>query len=357
MRDRRSKKFHQLKRVLTKHRDRARERLHLHHRHLKKILKKHQLKIEDIRQKGVKIAATGAVVGAIASSSISFDRTNKAKAQENDDQTTFGDEKRKLEQKKRLVSRVLSRYGPQKLAGDDKEVAVDVEVASMFKDDNALQKIKESALAIDQGNSGQYEYELAKLFKLAYGIDCAASLDNKRLNTYFGAIGQEQHLPRFVGDTASQHSDNPTVQRYGITPKRGSWGFWAPAKSILAEKQIEQEKYYIAAQTFLAPGWRDNPKELYDWFKYRKVIVVNPRNGSAVVAVIGDAGPASWTGKNFGGSPEVMLALDAVDGHGIKDIATGQGGAKDQVFVYFVNDPDDKIPLGQVDNSVLLANE
>lgn len=354
MRQRRSKKFHHLRRVLIKHRDRAQERLHQHHRHLKKILKKHRLKIEDIRQKGAKIAATGAMVGAIASSSIPFDQT-KARAKENDDRTIFADEKRKLEQKKLLISRVLSRYGPQKLTSDGKEIAVDTKDATMFKDENALQKIKESALAIDQGNSSQYENELAKLFKSTYGIDCAASLDNKRLNVYFGAIGQEQHLPRFVGDTASQHSDDPIVQRYGIAPGRGSWGLWAPVKSNLAEKQIEQEKYYIAAQTFLAPDWRDNPKELYDWFRYRKVIVVNPRNGSAVVAVIGDAGPASWTGKNFGGSPEVMLALDARDGHGVKDIMTGQGGAKDRVFVFLVDDPDDKIPLGPVDGSALLA--
>lgn len=352
----RSKKFHHLKRILAKHRDLAHERLHKRHRHLKRILKQHQITIEGVRQKGAHIAATGAVVGAIAASPFSLNRTEHAKAENTNDKTFLDDEKRKLEQKKRVVTKVLSRYGPQKLSGDSKEVKVDVEVVSLFKDENALKRIKEIATAIDQSNRGQYEDELSKLFKSYFGIDSAASIDNKRLNTFFGAIGQEQHLPRFAGDSASQHSDDPNLVRYGITPGRGSWGLWTSSKSNLTDKQVEQEKYYIAAQTFLAPGWRENSNDLYNWFKYRKVLLVNPRNGAAVVAVIGDAGPASWTGKNFGGSPEVMIALDAVDGHGVKDVMTGQGGAKDQVFVYFINDPDDKIPLGPVNSEVLLAS-
>lgn len=353
----RSKKFHHLKRILAKHRDLAHERLHKRHHHLKRILKKHQITIEGIRQKGAQIAATGAVVGAIAASPFSINRTEHAKAEDKNDKTFLDDEKRKLEQKKRVVTKVLSRYGPQKLSSDSKEVDVDIEVASLFKDENALKRIKEIATSLDQSNRGQYEDELTKLFKSYYGIDSAASIDSKRLNTYFGAIGQEQHLPRFAGDNAVSHSDDPVVQKYGITPGRGSWGWWTNSKSSLTQEMIDQEKYYIAAQTFLAPGWRDNTKKLYEWFKYRKILLVNPRNTAAVVAVIADSGPATWTGKNFGGSPEVMLALDAVDGHGIKDIMAGQGGAKDQVFVYFVNDPENKVPLGPVNSEVLLAEK
>ena len=353
----RSKKFHHLKRILTKHRDSARERLHKRHRHLKRILKKHQVTIEGVRQKGAQIAATGAVVGAIVTSPFSINRTEHAKAEDKNDKTFLDDEKRKLEQKKRVVTKVLSRYGPQKLSSENKEVDVDVQVASLFKDENALKRIKEIATTIDQGDRGQYEDELTKLFKSYYGINSAASLDNKRLNTFFGAIGQEQHLPRFAGDVASAHSDDAIVQRYGVTPGRGAWGWWTNAKSSLTQQMIDQEKYYIAAQTFLAPGWRENSSDLYNWFKYRKVLLVNPRNNQAVVAVIADSGPATWTGKNFGGSPEVMLALDAVDGRGVKDVMTSQGGAKDQIFVYFVNDPDNKVPLGPVNGEVLLVEK
>ena len=33
-----------------------------------------------------------------------------------------------------------------------------------------------------------------------------------------------------------------------------------------------------------------------------------------MVVVIGDAGPAKWTEKHLGGSPEVMRHLERVDG-------------------------------------------
>ena len=65
------------------------------------------------------------------------------------------------------------------------------------------------------------------------------------------------------------------------------------------------------------------------------MLVVNPQNGKAMVVVIGDAGPAAWTGKHLGGSPEVMKYLERVDGR-----------QKGPVLYFFLDDPDDKIPLG-----------
>jgi hypothetical protein len=66
--------------------------------------------------------------------------------------------------------------------------------------------------------------------------------------------------------------------------------------------------------------------------------VVNPDNGKAVVAVIGDAGPAAWTGKHLGGSPEVMVYLERKDGR-----------QRGPVLYFFVDDPDDTIPLGPIE--------
>lgn len=355
----RSKKFHQLKRVLISHRDKARERFHRRHRHIKRILEKHKLNIEDIRQKGVQIAATGAVAGVALITPIthSGQSISYAKGKEKDEKTTIEDEKRKANERKKFLTRFFSRFGPKTFKTvNNKDVSIDVE--SLFQHEDVLPRIKKVATELDLNNSGQYEAEISNLVKLQYGINSAPSLDSKRLNTYFGAIGQEQHMPRFPGDTASQHSDNSMVNAYGQTPGRSAWGYWTNSRSSLTQEMINQEKYYIAAQTFLAPGWRGNSNKLYNWFKHRKVLLVNPRNGSAVVAVIGDAGPATWTGKNFGGSPEVMQALDCVDGRGVKDIITGTGGAKDRVFVLFINDPNNKVPLGPVSSSnVLLAEK
>ena len=57
----------------------------------------------------------------------------------------------------------------------------------------------------------------------------------------------------------------------------------------------------------------------------------------SVVAAIADSGPAMWTGKNFGGSPEVM------------DYLGGPRYKKGPVIVFFVDDPENKIPLGPVE--------
>ena len=65
--------------------------------------------------------------------------------------------------------------------------------------------------------------------------------------------------------------------------------------------------------------------------------MVNPDNGAAVVAVIGDAGPAKWTGKQFGGSPEVM-----------HDLGFYPKKTKGKTIVLFLDDPDNEVPLGPV---------
>ena len=66
--------------------------------------------------------------------------------------------------------------------------------------------------------------------------------------------------------------------------------------------------------------------------------VINPQNGKVIIAVVADSGPSWWTGKKFGGSPEVMDYLQLQDGR--------QKGA---VVVFFVDDPQDQVPLGPLE--------
>ena len=122
-----------------------------------------------------------------------------------------------------------------------------------------------------------------------------------------------------------------------MAPGLGAWGYFTNSQNSTIEKATERERYYIAVQTFLAPGFNKNPKEYTDFFKYRKMLVVNPQNGKAMVVVIGDAGPAQWTGKSLGGSPEVMTYLERYD-----------GSQRGPVLYFFIDDPSDKIPLGPI---------
>ena len=59
-----------------------------------------------------------------------------------------------------------------------------------------------------------------------------------------------------------------------------------------------------------------------------------------MVAVLGDSGPAPWTGKQFGGSPEVMAALGFLPRE-----------TKGKVVVLYLDDPGNSIPLGPLNLS------
>ena len=185
------------------------------------------------------------------------------------------------------------------------------------------------------------EKNVSEVLTRDFGIPVSAELDGKRLNTTYGIIGQEQHLPRYPGDNIFNHfetqDDAGKYWSYGMTPGLGAWGYFTDSAATLTQTDIDREKYYIAVQTFLAPGFDTNPKEYTDFFKYRKMLVVNPQNGKAVVADIADAGPSPWTGKQLGGSPEVMSYLERFDGE-----------QRGPVLYFFIDDPNDTIPLGPV---------
>lgn len=166
------------------------------------------------------------------------------------------------------------------------------------------------------------------------GIKARVELNGNRLNHQLGLMGLEQHLKRYPGDTI-QGRNFPEV---GLAPNKAAWGYFANSQARLASQDIAREKYYLAVQTLYLPDWNSRLKELRDWYKYRKVLVINPQTGAAVVAVIADAGPAKWTGKQFGGSPAVM-----------SDLGFYPKRTVGKTLVLFVDDPNNQIPLGPVD--------
>lgn len=192
------------------------------------------------------------------------------------------------------------------------------------------------------------ETEISHLLFSTFGINAVPKLGDTKLNNVYGLIGAEQHLPRYPGDSVGQHDE---YQKSGITPGLGAWGYFARSKSEMTEDLVQKEKYYVAVQTLYLSDWSTRFKYLCAWYKHRKVVVVNPVNGKAVVAVIADAGPASWTGKHFGGSPEVMAYL-----------GLNVGMQKGPVVLYFVDDPEDEVSLGPLtynlaNNNQLLAKK
>lgn len=182
------------------------------------------------------------------------------------------------------------------------------------------------------------EKRLEQLLTDTVGVKAKASLEGEHLNTTYGLIGAEQHLRRYPGDTLGNHGIGDVLNE-GIAPGLGAWGYFAYSGNQLSGDLTEKEKWYAVAQTLYLPDWNTRQPYLQNWYKYRKVLIVNTQNGNAVVADIADSGPAAWTGKSFGGSPEVM------------DYLGGPKYKKGPVIFFFVDDPENKIPLGPVEYS------
>lgn len=187
----------------------------------------------------------------------------------------------------------------------------------------------------------QEELKISQILSNQLNLSVKSEISGIKLNRSYGLIGGEQHLYRYPGDNLYKHADTASEWAMygdaGIAPGLGAWGYFAPSEGQFTEKEKLEEKYYIAVQTFLAPGFAENFAKYRDFFKYRKMLVVNPETGQAVVTDIADAGPSEWTGKHLGGSPEVMQAL-----------GLAQGPRKGAVLYFFIDDPRDQVPLGPI---------
>lgn len=187
------------------------------------------------------------------------------------------------------------------------------------------------------------EKRLEQVLKDTTNIDAKAGLEGEHLNTTYGYIGAEQHLKRYPGDILENHGP---YYKEGMAPGLGAWGYFSKSKDTLTEDLIETEKWYSVVQTLYIHDWNTRQPYMKNWYKHRKLLIVNTKNGNAVVTAISDAGPAAWTGKHYGGSPEVMEYLG------------GSRYKKGPVIAFFVDDPENKVKLGPVKyNEINIAKE
>ncbi len=227
-----------------------------------------------------------------------------------------------------LTSPVLS---PVQVTTDHSQTAPDTKVTNRLKLLSFLQEnLPHSPQKFTKDQALPIEQEIQK----NTNIKAVAYLEDQSLNHQLGYIGYEQHLDRFPGDSLSQHDSD---QEAGVAPGRGAFGYFATDSSTFTTQDYLREKYYCVVQTLYLENWNQDHIYLKDWYKFRKMILINPVNGNAVVCDIGDAGPAEWTGKQFGGSPETMRELNLHN-----------GPRKGLILMFFVDDPDNLVPLGPV---------
>lgn len=279
----------------------AKAKLSAKHPHVEKYFRERGIELGKIREHSAKILRAGAITGALL---LSPPDGSKALPAPQD-----------IIEKLKTGQKSISINAPQ-------EELVNVISSQLPEKPRAL--------------THEEEKYLEQIFKSTIGINARATLEGEHLNTTYGLIGAEQHLMRYPGDSLTQHRFGDNLAE-GMAPGRGAWGYFASSKDKLTDDLILKERWYAVVQTLYLPDWSRRQPYLKDWYKYRKVLIVNTINGNAVVAAIADSGPAAWTGKHFGGSPEVMQYLG------------GKRYKKGPVVIFFVDDPENEIPLGPVD--------
>lgn len=213
----------------------------------------------------------------------------------------------------------------------DKEVMAEL---SAEEQQAIMEKLQQLVLQPPGHLEKEQELYVEQQLSEMLGFEVAAELEGNRLNHSIGIMGGEQHLKRFPNDTLDQHD---AFRESGIAPNRGAFG-WFTEQGQLTPKAIAREKYYFAVQTLYLPNWNTEHPRLKEWYRFRKMVAINPFDQKAVVGVVGDAGPALWVQKQYGGSPEV-----------IREGQIWSKAARGRVMLLFVNDPEDKIPLGVID--------
>lgn len=290
-----SKHFEALSKKLDERKTKHLEEFKEKHKVVASWAKKKGVKPEEIAEKGAKGLAAGVAAGAMVLSGVPVESSN-------------------------VEDKEIRRESPTET----------IETSVKAKKDVSAE-VKKTLSGVNLHNEAEISKRLTKTLK----IPVKAELSGIRLNKTYGIIGYESHLTRYPGENLSTHfQSNLDYQKYGhasMAGGPGAWGYIAPSREALTQKDIEREKYYLVAQTFLSPNW--GTPQVKQWFRHRKMVVVNPQNGAVVVGALEDAGPEPYTGNSFGGSPEVMEAL-----------GFPHGGS--YVLFYFVDDPKDKIPLG-----------
>src|SRR2546430_298575 len=204
-----------------------------------------------------------------------------------------------------------------------------------------VQSLKTSVPAGSSDLTPDQADAVSKTIQDHMGLSSSTALGGYSLNRSFGLIGAEQHLYRYPGDNILEQLHTPSefamYAGSGIAPHVGAYGYFASSKAAMTPEAEQREKWYVVAQTFLSPQFRGSPNATAQFFKYSKFIVINPDSGQAVVGDLADAGPGEYTGKSFGGSPEVMNYL-----------GYGGGPRKGRVIFMMIDDPNNQVPLGPI---------
>jgi hypothetical protein len=179
----------------------------------------------------------------------------------------------------------------------------------------------------------QSELYLEQQISDMLGFEVTNELDGQKMLYTTGKIKALPHLRRHPTDTINNHKK---YHYAGISQARSAFG-WFMDQGTVTDTLKQSEEYYVALQLYYFKEWAQHHKTLKQWYKYRKVVVINPFDEIAVVSKVAAIGPRIPLKYQFGASPEVII-----EGKLWSRQAAGKA------IVLFVDDVSDNIPVGPV---------
>lgn len=164
--------------------------------------------------------------------------------------------------------------------------------------ENTLKKLQDLVILppsrVDPESSLYLEQQISELT----GIEITAELDGYRLPYQMGVIKSLPHIKRHPTDALAAHQH---VLEAGFREKRNSYGW--------SYETPEEYSLSLPLHTFPIPP--DGRVAARKWYKFRKMLVINPIERKAVIAAVTDTQFSAVQKYQFGGSPELIRDLQA----------------------------------------------
>lgn len=166
-----------------------------------------------------------------------------------------------------------------------------------------------------------------------FGFEVTSQLEGRDLPFIIGTMAAAPHNKRFPSD---QLTDHGRYLEAGMAPTRTQFG-WMLDSGQLSDTAVNQEAFGISLPLTYLPEWQTGHQDIKSWFKFRKVVVINPFELRAVVCAVNHIAPVSTLKYQFEGSPE-LIRMGSI----------WSPKTQGRVIVLFVNDEQNQVPLGPI---------
>lgn len=164
--------------------------------------------------------------------------------------------------------------------------------------ENTLKKLQDLVILPPSRLEPETSLYLEQQISELTGIEITAELDGYQLPYQMGIIKSLPHIKRHPTDSLEAHTH---VLEAGFSIKRNSYG-WS---------YETPEEYSLSLPLHTFPILPDQRLSAKKWYKFRKMLVINPIERKAVIAAVTDTQFSPVQKYQFGGSPELIRDLHA----------------------------------------------